>query len=162
MTNWITRTIGATDNFDGFKSVYDARIAREKKERETWGAYNTVTTDAEKKTILSEVKTIERAWLTYLITATANIKDTDEPKFETIEQAMFILSGVAKADRRTGQVYRGLWSAVDKYKVGRTYNGKTFGSMTFKSMSHYNSFLVGIAMSQEYSVPFLASEGITL
>lgn len=162
MTTWMNRTIGNSDNFDSFKSVYDARIAQEKKEREAWAEYNTVTKDAEKKMALSNVKTIERAWLTYLVSASGVIVDKDEPEFEKIERSMFLIAGIAKSDRRTGQIYRGLWSAVDKYKTGRTYNGRTVGAMEFKSMSHYNAFLVGLVMGQEFTVPFLNENGITL
>ena len=159
MTTWRQRATGNTADFSGYDSIYDARVDREKKEKAGWASYNVAVSDLEKKAALSEVKETERAWLNYLLSAQSIIKD-DEPKFENVERAMFILSGIK--DRPTGQQYRGLWSSVNRYQKGRQYNGKTFGAMEFKSMTHYNSFLVGLAMNFDYCGPILKAEGVEL
>ncbi len=160
MTNWMNRTSGTVADVSGYKSIYDARIDREKKEREGWGGYNVATTDAEKKASLSAVKEIERGWLPYLVLAQSTIKKDDEPRFELIERSITVLVNVK--DRPNGQMYRGLWAAVDKYVKGRKYQNRTYGAMEFKSMAHYNGFLVGIAMAQDFVLPILSEAGIIL
>lgn len=153
--------MGNVADLSGYKCIYDARVDRVKKEQAGWTDYNMSVTDDEKRAALLSVKQIEREWLPYMMKAQNVIKD-DEPEFESFERAIYVLSGVASADRPTGQIYKSLWRNVEKFKKGNTFNGRTFGTMEFKSMTHYHGFIESVKFNAAYVLPILIEAGIEL